>query len=94
MPIFLKPLSIFSSSLFSYTDQNKFEHLQSALQTAFENEQAYLANPTDFLTAYHFIDTHPAFGRLLAMYLHGTGIHGGIAKIFITVHIMMKMMGN
>ncbi|MEB4799392.1 hypothetical protein [Acinetobacter soli] len=59
--LFFKTSKHLSSRLSSYTDQNKFEHLQSALQTAFENEQAYLTNPTDFLTAYRFIDTHPAF---------------------------------
>ncbi|WP_334134844.1 hypothetical protein [Acinetobacter schindleri] len=63
--LFFKTSEHLSSSLFSYTDKNKFEHLQSALQTAFENEQAYLANPTDFLTAYHFIDTHPAFWTVI-----------------------------
>ena len=63
--LFFKTSEHLSSSLFSYTDKNKFEHLQSALQTAFENEQAYLANPTDFLTAYHFIDTQPAFWTVI-----------------------------
>ena len=53
------------SMLLSYSDQDRFNSLKSSLQIAIENEELYLENPTDFFTAYHYIDTHPAFWTVM-----------------------------
>ncbi len=92
---FLKPLSIFLVVCFPTPIKINLRHLQSALQTAFENEQAYLANPTDFLTAYHFIDTHPAFWTVIGdVPIMALEYMGALPKCLSRCMIMMKIMGN
>lgn len=46
---------------FSSTDQDKMMLLQYAYQEFLQAAEGYLANPTDFLRSYRFLDHHPAF---------------------------------
>ena len=47
--------------LFSHTDQRRRESLESSYRTSLENQSAYEGDPTSFILAYRFIDSHPAF---------------------------------
>ena len=47
--------------LFGYTDERRRKSLESAYRYSLENQNRYAEDPTDFLRAYRFIDTHPAF---------------------------------
>lgn len=51
----------FSRLLFPSTDRDRLALLEDSYESSLRAAIRYQANPTDFYSAYHFVDTHPAF---------------------------------
>lgn len=50
-----------SGSIISYSDNNRLEFLQKAYESFLNFEEEYTKDSKDFVAAWNFIDTHPAF---------------------------------
>lgn len=51
----------FHTMVFGYTDQERWDSLKRGYAEFLKIAEAYSANPEDFVTAWNFVDRHPAF---------------------------------
>lgn len=58
---FVSDIDGYSTLVLSYTDQDRLNALKRGYADFLENAQNYAAAPENFVNAWRFIDTHPAF---------------------------------